>query len=234
MLAEIFRSGAPEPTFGMSRLEPQHSSANTSIRPANDAGSPPPFAAMPPTMVPSRIARKVAPSTSALAAGSSDLSSRSGRMPYLIGPNCEPITPKANSATNSSGTECMHEADDRDDRDADLGELQPLRDHGLVVAVGDLAAERRQEEIRRDEHRRRERDQRFGRRAADLEQDQEHQGVLEEIVAERREELAPEQRREAAGQQEGLGAAGDGSVMGQAYAKNAAAETSLGACDRTI
>ena len=37
--------------------------------------------------------------------------------------------------------------------DADLGELQPLRDDGLVVAVGHLAAERRQEEIRRDEHR---------------------------------------------------------------------------------
>ena len=28
-------------------------------------------------------------------------------MPYLIGPNCEPITPNANSATNKSGTECM-------------------------------------------------------------------------------------------------------------------------------
>ena len=48
---------------------------------------------------------KVAPSTSALAAGSSDLSSRSGRMPYLIGPNSEPITPNTNSATNSIGTE---------------------------------------------------------------------------------------------------------------------------------
>ena len=105
MLVEITRSGAPEPTFGMSRLDPQHSSANTSIRPENDAGSPPSFAANPPTMVPSRIAMKVAPSTNALAAGNSDLSSRSGRMPYLIGPNCEPITPNPNSATNSTGTE---------------------------------------------------------------------------------------------------------------------------------
>ncbi len=105
MLVEMTRSGAPEPTFGMSRLAPQHSSANTSISPENDAGSPPSFAASPPTMVPSRIAMKVAPSTSALAAGSSDLSSRSGRMPYLIGPNSEPITPKPSSATNSTGTE---------------------------------------------------------------------------------------------------------------------------------
>ena len=48
------------------------------------------------------------------------------------------------------------------DGDADLGELQPLRHHRLVVAVGHLAAERRQEEVRRDEHRGRERDQRLG------------------------------------------------------------------------
>src|SRR2546421_466044 len=69
MLVEITRSGAPEPTFGISRLDPQHSSANTSIRPENDAGSPPSFAANPPTMVPSRIAMKVAPSTNAVVEG---------------------------------------------------------------------------------------------------------------------------------------------------------------------
>ena len=164
MLAEIFRSGAPEPTFGMSRLEPQHSSANTSIRPANDAGSPPPLAAMPPTMVPSRIARKVAPSTSALAAGNSDLSSRSGRMPYLIGPNSEPITPNANSATNRIGTECITKPMMAMTETPISAELQPLRHDRLVVAVGHLAAERRQEEVRRDEHRRRQRDQGFGGR----------------------------------------------------------------------
>src|SRR4051794_40934811 len=102
---ETTRSGAPEPTFGISRLEPQQSSANTSIRPENEAGSL--FAASPPTMVPSRIAMNVAPSTSALAAGSDDFGSRSGRMPYLIGPNSEPITPKPASATNNTGTECI-------------------------------------------------------------------------------------------------------------------------------
>ena len=163
MLAEIFRSGAPEPTRGMNRLDDQHSSANTSIRPANDAGSPPSLAARPPTMVPSRIARKVAPSTSALAAGNSERFKRSGRMPYLIGPNSEPITPNPNSATNRIGTECITKPGDRDERDADLGELEPLRHHGLVIAVGDFAAERGQEEIRRDEHRRSERDQRIRR-----------------------------------------------------------------------
>ena len=28
-------------------------------------------------------------------------------MPYLIGPNSEPITPKPNSATNRIGSECV-------------------------------------------------------------------------------------------------------------------------------
>ena len=172
---------------------------------ANEVGSPPSLAASPPTMVPSRIAMKVAPSTSALPAGSSERARWSGRMPYLIGPNSEPITPNRNSATNRTSTECMREADDRDDRDADLGELEPLRHHRLVVAVGELAAERRQEEVRRDEDRGRERDQRLGPGPADLEQDQEDQRVLEEIVAECREELAPEQGREASGQQQGRG-----------------------------
>ena len=116
-------------------------------------------------MVPSRIAMKVAPSTSALPAGSSDAARWSGRMPYLIGPNSEAITPNRNSATNSSGTECMTKPSDRDDGDADLGELQPLRHHRLVVAVGELAAERGQKEIRRDEDRGGERDQRLARRS---------------------------------------------------------------------
>ena len=248
MLTEIFRSGAPEPTFGMSRLDPQHSSANTSMRPANDAGSPPSLAAMPPTMVPSRIAMKVAPSTSALAAGSSDLSSRSGRMPYLIGPNCEPMTPNANSATNSSGTECMAKPMIATIDDADLGKLQPLRHDRLVVAVGDLAAEARKDrKYGRMKTAAAERDQGFGGRAADLEQDQEHQRVLEEIVAERREELAPEQRREAAGQHQrpGRGRRWVGHwvghrvghclshrLMGTSLCQKRVAETSLGLYDR--
>ena len=61
---------------------------------------------MPPAMVPMRIARNVAPSTSALPAGSSAVSSFSGRMPYLTGPNSAATTPKRPSATNRIGTEC--------------------------------------------------------------------------------------------------------------------------------
>ena len=61
----------------------------------------------------------------------------------MIGPNSAPITPNRNSATNSIGDRVQRKADDRDERDADLDELQPLRDDRLVVAVGHLAAERR-------------------------------------------------------------------------------------------
>ena len=67
----------------------------------------------------------------------------------------------------------------------------------LVVTVGDLAAERGQEEIRRDEHRARERDQRLAMRAADMEQNEKDERILEEIIVECGKELRPEQRREA-------------------------------------
>ena len=102
-------------------------------------------------MVPSRIAMKVAPSTSALPAGSSSRFRWSGRMPYLIGPNSAAITPNRNSATNRIGMRVQPEADDGERRDRDLDKLQPLRHDRLVEAVGDLAAEPGEEEERRDE-----------------------------------------------------------------------------------
>ena len=71
MLGSIARSGAACAVFGMNRLEPQHSSAKSIIATASTAGLPPPFIATPPAIVPPRIARKVAPSTSALPAGNS-------------------------------------------------------------------------------------------------------------------------------------------------------------------
>ena len=83
-------------------------------------------------------------------------------MPYLIGPNSEAITPNRNSATNRTAPNGATKPSDRDRGDADLGELEPLRHHRLVVAVGELAAERGQKEIGRDEDRGGERDQRFG------------------------------------------------------------------------
>src|ERR1700716_153071 len=49
---------------------------------------------------------KVAPSTSALPAGSSSEARWSGRMPYLIGPNSVAITPNRKSAANRIGIDC--------------------------------------------------------------------------------------------------------------------------------
>ena len=91
----------------------------------------------------------------------------------------------------------QREAGNRNDRNADFDKLEPLRDQSLVIAVCDLAADRGQEEIRRDENRAGERDQRPAICAAELIQDEKRQRVLEKIVVERGKELRPEQRREA-------------------------------------
>src|SRR5208337_3786859 len=79
------------------------------------------------------------------------------------------------------------------ERNPDLGKFEPLRHGCLVVTIGKLSAERGEEEIRRDEDCGGQRDQCFGVRAADVEQDKKDQRILEEIIAECREELAPEQ-----------------------------------------
>ena len=94
------------------------------------------------------------------------------------------------------------EAGDRDPGHRDLDELEPLRHLRLVVAVGDLAADRGEDEEREDEDRPGERDQRLGVLSRHLEQDQEDQRGFQKIVVEGAEELAPEQRRETSrGQQ---------------------------------
>jgi hypothetical protein len=96
-----------------------------------------------------------------------------------------------------------HKTKDRDRGDADLDEFQTPCHHRLVVAVSDLAAERRQEEVRRDEDRTRERNERLAA-GPHMEQDQEDDRVLQEVVVEGGEKLAPEQWREAPGQHQRL------------------------------
>ena len=90
------------------------------------------------------------------------------------------------------------EAGGGDHLHADFSELQPPRDHRLVMGVGDLAAQRRQEQCRRDENPDREGDERARLLLAQPEQDEHGQHLAHEIVVEGREELAPEQRRKAA------------------------------------
>ena len=89
--------------------------------------------------------------------------------------------------------------------DCDLRKLEPLRHHRLVVAVGKLAAERRQKKVGRDEDGSRQRDERFGVRASDLEENEKDQRIFEEIVTEGGKELGPEQRREAPRHEQGRG-----------------------------
>src|SRR5208282_5678677 len=71
MLRLMTSPGAPSPGGGMYRLEIQLASAVTIMSQAKWMGLLVPLAAMPAVMVPSRMARKVPPSISALPAGSS-------------------------------------------------------------------------------------------------------------------------------------------------------------------
>ena len=105
MLPLMRRSGAASGVWGMNRLEHQLASAVNIISQAKWIGLLLPLAAMPATMVPSRMARKVPASISALPEGSSRRFKRSGRMPYLIGPNSEASVPNMNTARNSKLSE---------------------------------------------------------------------------------------------------------------------------------
>jgi hypothetical protein len=111
-------------------------------------------------------------------------------MPYLIGPNSEPMTPKPNSATNRIATGTSQSWRRRASRPHFW--LQTLSPGRLVVPVG----HRRQTPIERvgdNEYCRRQRNERLARGAAYFEQNQEDQRVFEEVVTECRKELAPKQ-----------------------------------------
>ena len=90
-------------------------------------------------------------------------------------------------------------------RDGDLEQLKPPRDDRLVEAVGHLAADTREEEERHDEGGAGKLNQCPRIFGADMEQDEKDQRGLEEVVAERREGLAPEQRRKTARRHQGRG-----------------------------
>ena len=89
-----------------------------------------------------------------------------------------------------------------DGRRADFRELQQARYQGLVEAICEFAACGRQQKKWRDENAACQRHQRFPSRAADLEEDQQDECILQKVVVEGREELAPEQGRKAPGGEE--------------------------------
>ena len=86
---------------GIARLAAQAPSATRMISAAT-VNSPWPVAISMPAIVPSRIAKKVPASTSALPSSSSSGAKRSGRIAYLIGPKKAASTPIANSSASRS------------------------------------------------------------------------------------------------------------------------------------
>ena len=137
------RPGAAGPATGMSWANAQEATASAMMMPTTTSAPLASATAMPPAMVPMRMARKVAPSTSALPADSSAVSSFSGSMPYFRGPNSAAMTPKQPQRHEQDRHRVPEEADRGQPGDWDLGEPDPAGDARLVEAVGQLAAQRR-------------------------------------------------------------------------------------------
>src|SRR5215475_8611923 len=106
------------------------------------------------------------------------------------------------------------ESDDGKTRDQDLDQLEAFSDEGLVEAIRHLAAQCRQDKVRQNEDGPGDRDQRVRVRSRQLEQDEKNQRILEKIVVEGAEELAPEQRRETSGGHQGRQHGAPGRMVG--------------------
>ncbi len=84
------------------------------------------------------------------------------------------------------------EAGDRCAGSSDFDELQTSCDHRFIEFVGELAAERRKDEMGSHQRDARQRHKRSAAFAANLEQNEKHQRVLEKIIVEGGKKLAPE------------------------------------------
>ena len=76
-----------------------------------------------------------------------------GKIAYLIGPKKVEWTPIAKTAASISGMLASMMPRAADDHDADLGELDDPDQPRLVVVVGKLAGQRREQEEGQDEER---------------------------------------------------------------------------------
>ena len=90
-----------------------------------------PLAAMPATMVPSRMARKVPPSISALPDGSSLRGKMIGQDAVFDRPEQRSEHAEQKHRDEQQAERVKREAGDRDHGGADLGELDALRDEAL-------------------------------------------------------------------------------------------------------
>ncbi len=147
MLRLITRVGAPSPVGGISRLDNQLANAVSSISQAKWMGLLSPLAAMPATMVPSRIARKVPPSISALPPGSSAARQMIGQNAVFDRAEQRAERSEQKQRDEQQQDRMKGKAQDRERRGAHLDELDALRHPGLVVAVGDFAAEAGEKEV---------------------------------------------------------------------------------------
>ena len=105
MFLSTTRLGTDDGAGGIIRAASQPSTEITTMPPATSRNSSSlPDARLPP-IVPSSIAMNVAPSISALPAGSCRVSSCAGSRPYFTGPKKALSVPKRTSATNSIGSD---------------------------------------------------------------------------------------------------------------------------------
>ncbi len=155
----IRRSGAAAAVEGMNQVQARHAKATPMSCTTTLSFEVPCSPVMPPAASPSRIATKEAPSTNALP-------DREFAAPQVVGQDavfdrgverCDHAEEEQRDVEQHDGGE--PEARRGDHLDAEFRNLQPPRDPGLVVAVGELAAEARQQDRRQDEDRQRQRDQ---------------------------------------------------------------------------
>ncbi len=203
MLGLILRFGAPSPVRGMNRLAIQQAVTVTSISQAKWMGSPPSPAARPATMVPIKMAMNVPPSTSALPLVEFFTLQMIGQDAVFDRTEQRRDHAVEEDRQEQHRDRVKPEADHGQDGDGDLEQLQSAGHNGLVEAVGDLAAKTGEEKEREGERRGRELDQRAGFGLAEPEQQNEDQRLLEKVIAERGERLAPEQRRKTSRRHQG-------------------------------
>ncbi len=116
----------------------------------------------------------------------------------MIGPKKVEWTPIANTAASISGMLASMMPGAAEDHDPDLGELDDADQPRLVVIVGELARQRREQEEGQDEQALRDRAELelLRRVRIELVGDEQHHRLLEQAVVERAEELGREQRQE--------------------------------------
>ena len=159
----------------------------------------------PPNMVPSRMVTKVPSSISALPAISSLRFRYCGSTPYLIGPKKAAVVPARNSTHKMHEGVFKPQAGGAEDHGGEFEQLDPAGEHRLVVLVGQLPGDSREQEIGQHEQGEARLHEEAGIPALlhrQIEGDENGDAVAQAIVVEGADGLGDEQRQEAAGLQQ--------------------------------